>query len=68
VEEMDAVNNPEDPRAGSRKVPFSKVLYIEQDDFRETRRSSITACRQVASAATVRDTSSRVLGYQGRCR
>ena len=35
VEEMDAINNPEDPSAGSRKVPFSKVLYIEQDDFRE---------------------------------
>jgi glutaminyl-tRNA synthetase len=35
VEEMDAVNNPEDASAGSRKVPFSKVLYIEQDDFRE---------------------------------
>ncbi|HLW53991.1 MAG TPA: glutamine--tRNA ligase/YqeY domain fusion protein [Candidatus Angelobacter sp.] len=34
-EEMDAVNNPEDPSAGTRKVPFSKVLYIEQDDFRE---------------------------------
>ena len=36
TEEMDAVNNPEDPSAGTRKVPFSKVLYIEQDDFRET--------------------------------
>ena len=36
VEEMNAVNNPEDPEAGTRKVPFSKVLYIEQDDFRET--------------------------------
>jgi glutaminyl-tRNA synthetase len=35
VEEMEAVNNPEDPAAGTRKVPFSKVLYIEQDDFRE---------------------------------
>ena len=35
VEEMEAVNNPEDPAAGSRKVPFSGVLYIEQDDFRE---------------------------------
>ena len=35
VEEMEAVNNPEDPAAGSRKVPFSRVLYIEQDDFRE---------------------------------
>ena len=35
VEELDAVNNPEDPDAGTRKVPFSKVLYIEQDDFME---------------------------------
>jgi len=35
TEEMDAVNNPEDPGAGTRKVPFSRVLYIEQDDFRE---------------------------------
>ena len=35
VEEMDAVNNPEDTSAGSRKVPFSKTIYIEQDDFRE---------------------------------
>jgi glutaminyl-tRNA synthetase len=35
VEELDAVNNPEDPSAGTRKVPFSKTLYIEQDDFRE---------------------------------
>jgi glutaminyl-tRNA synthetase len=36
TEEMDAVNNPEDPAAGTRKIPFSRVLYIEQDDFRET--------------------------------
>jgi len=35
VEEMDAVNNPEDPSLGTRKVPFSRVLYIERDDFRE---------------------------------
>jgi glutaminyl-tRNA synthetase len=35
VEEMEAVNNPEDESAGKRRVPFSKVLYIEQDDFRE---------------------------------
>lgn len=35
MEEMDAINNPEDASAGSRKVPFSKVLYIEQEDFRE---------------------------------
>jgi glutaminyl-tRNA synthetase len=36
VEEMEAVNNPEDPSAGSRMVPFSRELYIEQEDFRET--------------------------------
>ena len=35
VEELEAVNNPEDPNAGTRKVPFSRSLYIEQDDFRE---------------------------------
>jgi glutaminyl-tRNA synthetase len=35
VEELVAVNNPEDPGMGTRKVPFSRVLYIEQDDFRE---------------------------------
>jgi glutaminyl-tRNA synthetase len=35
VEELRAVNNPEDPGAGTRKVPFSRVLYIERDDFRE---------------------------------
>lgn len=34
-EELDAVNNPEDAGAGSRKVPFSRVLYVEQEDFRE---------------------------------
>jgi len=35
TEEMDAVNNPEDAGAGTRKVPFGRVLYIEQEDFRE---------------------------------
>ena len=35
TEELDAINNPEDPDAGTRKVPFSRVLYIERDDFRE---------------------------------
>ena len=35
VEELDAVNNPEDPSMGTRKVPFSRMLYIERDDFRE---------------------------------
>jgi glutaminyl-tRNA synthetase len=35
VEGLEAVNNPEDPGMGSRRVPFSRVLYIEQEDFRE---------------------------------
>lgn len=35
VEYLEAVNNPEDPGAGTRQVPFSRVLYIERDDFRE---------------------------------
>jgi glutaminyl-tRNA synthetase len=35
VEELDAINNPEDPSQGKRKVPFSRVLYIERDDFME---------------------------------
>lgn len=35
IEELEAINNPEDPGAGSRLVPFSRELYIEQDDFRE---------------------------------
>src|ERR1035441_6483600 len=36
VEELEAVNNPEDPNAGKRKLPFSRVLFIERDDFMET--------------------------------
>ncbi len=35
TEEFEAVNNPEDPSAGTRKIPFGRVLYIEQEDFRE---------------------------------
>ncbi|MBE9565494.1 MAG: glutamine--tRNA ligase, partial [Proteobacteria bacterium] len=35
VEELDLINNPEDPSAGTRKVPFGRELYIERDDFRE---------------------------------
>jgi glutaminyl-tRNA synthetase len=35
VDELEAINNPEDSAAGSRKVPFSRELYIERDDFRE---------------------------------
>ncbi len=36
VEQLTAVNNPEDERAGTRQLPFARVLYIDQDDFRET--------------------------------
>src|SRR5258706_10935483 len=39
VEEMDAVNTPEDPESSTRKVPFSKILYIEQEDFQEVPQS-----------------------------
>ena len=35
VEELEAVNNPEDPSAGTRRLPFSRELYIEQEDFKE---------------------------------
>jgi glutaminyl-tRNA synthetase len=35
VEELEAVNNPEDPTAGTRKLPFTREIYIDQDDFRE---------------------------------
>lgn len=35
TDELEAINNPEDPTAGTRKLPFSRVLFIEQDDFRE---------------------------------
>jgi glutaminyl-tRNA synthetase len=35
LDELDAVNNPEDPSAGTRKIKFSKIIYIEQDDFKE---------------------------------
>ena len=35
TEQLDAINNPEDPAAGSRNVPFSRELYIEQEDFME---------------------------------
>jgi len=35
VEELDAVNNPEDPKAGTRKIPFGRALYIDRDDFME---------------------------------
>ena len=37
TEAFEVVNNPEDPSAGSRTVPFSRELFIERDDFREIR-------------------------------
>src|SRR5947208_11267135 len=36
TEELDAINNPEDPNGGTRKIPFGRELYIERDDFMET--------------------------------
>src|SRR5262249_21562700 len=36
IEELDAINNPEDPNAGTRRIPFGRELYIERDDFMET--------------------------------
>ena len=58
VEEVEAVNNPEDASMGKRKLPFSRVLYIEQDDFREIRRPSTTACRPAGRYACATPTSS----------
>ncbi len=42
VEELDAVNNPEDENAGKRKIPFSRELFIERDDFRKCRRRNFS--------------------------
>jgi glutamyl/glutaminyl-tRNA synthetase len=71
-EELDVVNKPEDPSAGTRKVPFSKVLYIEQDDTRiSSRASRPSRTRQAVSsscgAPTIRRRATRFqferLGY-----
>jgi glutaminyl-tRNA synthetase len=58
VDELEAINNPEQPAAGVRKVPFSKVLYIEQDDFREEPPPSTSAWRPDARCACGTPTSS----------
>ncbi len=58
VEELDAINNPEDAKAGTRKVPFSRELYIERDDFMETRRRSSSASPRAAKCGCARPTSS----------
>ena len=63
VEELEAVNNPEDPAAGTRKVPFSRVLYIERDDFREDPPQEVLPPgARPRGAAALRATSSRCTG------
>ena len=52
------MNNPEDPNAGTRNVPFSRELWIERDDFLETRRRSSSASRPAARCAFAMRTSS----------
>ena len=58
TEEMDAVNNPEDASAGTRKVPFSRELYIEQDDFREVPPKGYFRLSPERKCACATDTSS----------
>ena len=48
VEELDAVNNPEDESAGKRKIPFSRELFIERDDFRKCRRRNFSGSNPAA--------------------
>ena len=50
-EELDAVNNPEDPAAGTRKVPFSRELYIEREDFMEEPPKKFSVWRRAARCA-----------------
>lgn len=47
VEELEAINNPEDESMGTRKVPFSKTIYIEREDFMEDPPKNSSACRLV---------------------
>ena len=58
TEELDEVNNPEDASAGKRKVPFSRELYIEQDDFREVPPNT-SACRPEKKCGCAMDISLR---------
>ena len=58
TEELEAVNNPEDASAGTRKVPFSRVLYIEQDDFREDPPKQYFRLRRAGKCACAGATSS----------
>ena len=69
VEMMAAVNNPEDPQAGSREVPLSRELYIEQDDFRgEPARQVLSAKTWRRGPLTLRVHYSLRTGDQGRTR
>ncbi len=60
VEEVEAVNNPEDPDAGKRNLPFSRELYIEQDDFREDPPSKFFRLAPGAKSVFARPTLSSV--------
>ena len=48
IEELDAVNNPEDEHAGKRKIPFTRELFIERDDFRKFRRRNFSGSNPAA--------------------
>ena len=63
VEVMDAINNPEDASAGSRQVPFSKVLYIEQEDFSEDPPKSFTGSRRAVRCGSATGISSLVKAW-----
>ena len=58
VEELDAVNNPEDAAAGHAAVPFSRVLYIERDDFMEDPPKHSSASPRAARCGCATPTSS----------
>ena len=62
-EKLDAVNNPEDASMGTRKVPFSRVLYIEREDFREDPRRSSSAWLRAARSGSGTPTWSPALGW-----
>ena len=49
VEELEAVNNPQDPSQGTRTVPFSRVIYLERDDFLEVGMFDFWSCKALGS-------------------
>ena len=58
TEELEAVNNPEDSEAGTRRVPFSRELYIEREDFQRIRQRSSSAWPRAARCGCAGDISS----------